>query len=102
MYVDRGARAYRTNFNDPEAPELDQQLEAAQGKMLQAQESLTASKDRYMRLSQAAKTPGAVSDLDLINAQSKYQADSAFERSEAANVAAVRTMKDYLTGKSPV
>ena len=26
-----------------EAPELDQQLEAAQGKMLQAQESLNAS-----------------------------------------------------------
>ena len=54
-----------------------------------------------MRLSAASKTPGAVSELDLINARSKYQADSAFERSEEANVNAVRTMKDYLVVRAP-
>ncbi len=102
MYVDRGSLVHTGQIlMTLEAPELDQQLQAAQGKMLQAQESLNASKDRYMRLSQAAKTPGAVSDLDLINAKSKFQADSAFERSEEANVGAVRTMKDYLIVKAP-
>jgi RND family efflux transporter MFP subunit len=84
-----------------EAPELDEQFEAAQGKLLEARETLNASNDRYMRLAAAAKTPGAVSDLDLINARSKYEADSAFERSEEANVNAVRTMKDYLVVKAP-
>jgi membrane fusion protein (multidrug efflux system) len=102
MYVDRGSVVHKGQIlMTLEAPELDQQYEAAQSKLLQAQENLNASRDRQMRLSAAAKTPGAVSDLDLINAKSKYQADSAFERSEEANVNAVRTMKDYLVVQAP-
>ena len=102
MLVDRGSVVHKDQILMAlEAPELDQQLEAAQGKLLQAQENLNASKDREMRLSAASKTPGAVSELDLINARSKYQADSAFERSEEANVNAVRTMKDYLVVRAP-
>ena len=102
MLVDRGSVVHKgQTLMTLEAPELDQQFEAAQSKLLQAQENLNASRDRQMRLSAAAKTPGAVSDLDLINAKSKYQADSAFERSEEANVNAVRTMKDYLVVQAP-
>jgi membrane fusion protein (multidrug efflux system) len=102
MYVDRGSIVHTGQvLMTLEAPELDQQLQAAEGKMLQAQEAINASKDRYMRLSQAAKTPGAVSELDLINSKSKYQSDSAYERSEEANVRAVSTMKDYLVVKAP-
>jgi membrane fusion protein (multidrug efflux system) len=102
MFVDRGSVVHKGQIlMTLEAPELDQQFEAAQSKLLQAQENLNASRDREMRLSAAAKTPGAVSDLDLINAKSKFQADSAFERSEEANVSAVRTMKDYLVVQAP-
>ncbi len=102
MYVDRGSIVHTGQvLMILEAPELEQQLEAAQSKLLQAQEAFNASKDRYIRLSTAAKTPGAVSELDLVNAKSKFQADSAFERSERANVKSVQTMRDYLIVKAP-
>ena len=102
MNVDRGSEVHTGQvLMTLEAPELDEQLQVAEGKLLQSREAINASKDRYMRLSAAAKTPGAVSDLDLINARSKYQADSAIERSEEANVSAVATMKDYLVVKAP-
>ncbi len=102
MNVDRGSIVHEGQLlMTLEAPELDQQFQAAQSKLLQAQESLNASKDRYLRLSAAGKTPGAVSDLDIINARSKFQADSAFERSEEANVSAVQTMRNYLVVKAP-
>src|SRR5271170_2957257 len=59
MYVDRGSVVHKGQIlMTLEAPELDQELEAARGKLLQAQESLNASRDRNMRLSAAAKTPG--------------------------------------------
>ena len=79
MNVDRGSEVHTGQIlMTLEAPELDEQVQAAQGKLLQSRETMNASNDRYMRLAAAAKTPGAVSDLDLINARSKYQADSAF------------------------
>jgi RND family efflux transporter MFP subunit len=102
MYVDRGSLVHEGQvLMTLEAPELDQDFEAAQGKLLQAREALNASKDRYMRLNAAFKVPGAVSELDLINARSKFEGDSALERSEQASVNAVRTMKDYLVVKAP-
>lgn len=102
IHVDRGSVVHKDQvLMTLEAPELNQELEAAQEKLLEAKESLNASKDRFTRLNQAAKTPGAVSDMDIVNASSKYQADSASERSQEANVAAVRTMKDYLVVKAP-
>jgi len=102
IFVDRGSVVHEGQvLMILEAPELDQQLQAEQSKLLQARESFNAGKDRYMRLSAASKTPGAISELDLVNAKSKYQADSAFERSEEANVSSVQTMRDYLTVKAP-
>ncbi len=102
IFVDRGTLVHEGQvLMTLEAPELDQQLQAARSKLLQASESFNASRDRYVRLLAAAKTPGAVSDLDLFNAKSKYEADSAFQQAENANVAAVQTMKDYLIVKAP-
>jgi membrane fusion protein (multidrug efflux system) len=102
MYVDRGSLVHTGQIlMTLEAPEIDQQLQAAQDKLLQAQEALNASRDRYMRLKAAAKTPGAVSELDLVNTQSKFQADSAFQQSEKANVSAVQALKDYLIVRAP-
>jgi membrane fusion protein (multidrug efflux system) len=102
MYVDRGSVVRQGQvLMTLEAPELDQQLEAAQSKLLQAEEALNASKDKFMRLDAASKVPGTIALLDLINARSRYEADSAFERAEEANVNAVKTMKDYLVVQAP-
>ena len=102
MLVDRGSMVHQGQIlMTLEAPEIDEQYQAANAKYLQAQESLNASHDRYYRLKAAAKTAGAVSELDLVNAQSKFQADSAFAQSEKANVSAVQDLKDYLIVRAP-
>jgi len=100
--VDRGSVVHAGQvLMTLEAPEIDEQFQAAYSKYLQSQETFNASRDRYNRLSAAAKTPGAVSELDLVNAQSKYQADSSFMLSEKANVSAVQALKDYLVVRAP-
>lgn len=102
MYVDRGSEVHTGQIlMTLEAPEIDEQYEAAVGKLLQAQQTLEGSRDRYYRLKAASKTPGAVSELDLVNAQAKFQGDSAFEESEKANVSAVQALKDYLIVRAP-
>ena len=102
MFVDRGSVVKQGQLlMTLEAPEIDQQLQAARAKLVQAEEALNASRDRYYRLSSASKTAGSVSELDLVNARSKYQSDSALQQSEKANVSAVQTLKDYLQVKAP-
>ena len=102
MYVDRGSIVHKGQIlMTLEAPEIVQQVQAAQEKWLQAQENINASRDRYFRLKGASKVPGSISELDLTNAQAKYQADSALVQSELANLNAVRALQDYLTVRAP-
>jgi RND family efflux transporter MFP subunit len=102
MYVDRGSIVHKGQvLMTLEAPEIVQQVQAAQEKWLQAQENINASRDRYVRLKAASKIPGSISDLDLTNAQAKYQADSALVQSELANLNAVKALQEYLTVKAP-
>ena len=102
MYVDRGSMVRKGQMLMAlEAPEIVQQVEAAQEKWLQAQENINASRDRYFRLRGASKIPGSISELDLTNAQAKYQADSALVQSELANLNAVKALQEYLTVKAP-
>jgi len=84
-----------------EAPEMESELQAATSRYLQAQENATASKEKYERLKEAAKEPGAVSPLDLDDALSKMKADQAMAQSENSNVASVRTMEGYLDIYAP-
>lgn len=102
MYVDRGSVVHKGQLlMTLEAPEIAQQIQAAQGRLLQARENINASRDRYFRLRAASKVPGSISELDLNNAQAKYQADSAMERSELANLNAAQVLQDYLVVKAP-
>ena len=102
IYVDRGSSVRKGQvLMTLDAPEIAQQIQAAQSKMLQSQENLNASRDRYYRLKSASKVPGSISELDLMNASSKYQADSALEQSEKANLNAVQVLQDYLVIKAP-
>jgi membrane fusion protein (multidrug efflux system) len=102
IYVDRGSLVHKGQvLMTLEAPEIALQIQAAQGKLLEARENINASRDRYFRLKSASKVSGSVSDLDLNNAQSKYQSDSALEQSELANVHAIQVLQDYLVVKAP-
>jgi len=102
MYVDRGSIVHKGQMlMTLEAPEIAQQLEAAQGRLLQARENINASRDRYFRLLSASVIPGSISELDLKNAQAKYQADSAMVESEHANLNAIQVLQDYLIVRAP-
>jgi RND family efflux transporter MFP subunit len=102
VYVDRGSIVHKGQvLMTIEAPEIAEQIQAAQGKLLQSQENINASRDRYYRLRAASQVPGSISDLDLYDAQSKYRADSASERSEQATLKAVEVLQDYLIVRAP-
>jgi RND family efflux transporter MFP subunit len=102
LFVDRGSIVKKGQLLATlEAPEMLSQLQAANSRYLQTQETALASKEKYLRLKQAAAVPGSVSPLDLDNALSKMKADEAVSQSELSNVAAVRTMEGYLKIYAP-
>jgi membrane fusion protein (multidrug efflux system) len=102
IYVDRGSLVKKGELLAIlEAPEMEQQLQAANSRYLQAQENAQASREKYERLKDAAKEPGSVSPLDLDNATSKMKADEAMAQSERSNVGSVKAMQDYLRIYAP-
>lgn len=102
IYVDRGTQVSKGQLLlTLEAPEMESQLQAANSRYLQAQETADASKEKYNRLKQAAAEPGSVSPLDLDNAVSRMKSDMAIANAEKSNVASVRTMQGYLKIYAP-
>jgi membrane fusion protein (multidrug efflux system) len=102
IYVDRGSQVSKGQLLlTLEAPEMESQLQAANSRYLQAQETANASKEKYNRLKQAAAEPGSVSPLDLDNAISRMKSDMAIANSEKSNVESVRTMQGYLRIYAP-
>lgn len=102
IYVDRGSVVHRGQLlMILEAPEMESQLQSANSRYLQAQETASASKEKYQRLKQAAQEPGSVSQLDLDNAVSRMKADDAMAQAERSNVESVKTMQGYLRIYAP-
>jgi membrane fusion protein (multidrug efflux system) len=102
LLVDRGSMVKKGQLLVVlEAPEMESELAAANSRYVQAQESAQASKEKFGRLNEAAKEPGAVSPLDLDDANSKMKADQAMVQSEYSNVQSVKTMFDYLRIYAP-
>jgi membrane fusion protein (multidrug efflux system) len=102
LFVDRGSMVHKGQLLlTLEAPEMQSQLQAANSRYLQAQETAAASQEKYQRLKEAAREPGSVSPLDLDNALSKMKADQAIASSERSNVASVKTMTGYLKIYAP-
>src|ERR1051326_3326297 len=100
--VDRGSKVRQGDILIVlEAPEIEQQLQSAREKSVQAEANYSISKDKFDRLQSAAKTEGAVSVFDIASAKSKMNEDEAIMNAEKANVAAVEAMKDYLVMKAP-
>lgn len=102
ILVDRGSEVKKGQLLLVlEAPEMESQLQAANSRYLQAQETAAATKEKYNRLKQAAAEPGSVSPLDLDNAAARMRADNAIAQAEKSNVQSVRTMLDYLRVYAP-
>jgi membrane fusion protein (multidrug efflux system) len=100
--VDRGSVVHKGQLLAVlEAPEMVSQVQSANARYLQAQESANASREKYRRLKEAAKEEGAVSPLDLDNAQSKMRADEAVVLSERSNAASVKDVRSYLNIRAP-
>ena len=102
ILVDLGAKVKKGQLlMTLEAPELESQLQSANSRYLQAQETAAASGEKYRRLKEAAKVEGSVSPLDLDNALSRMRGDKAIAQAEKSNVSSVRTMQDYLKVYAP-
>jgi RND family efflux transporter MFP subunit len=102
IFVDRGSQVTKGQLlMTLEAPEMESQLQAANSRYLQAQETANASKEKYNRLKQAAAEPGSVSPLDLDNAISRMKSDMAIANAEKSNMQSVSTMQGYLKIYAP-
>lgn len=102
IFVDRGSQVTKGQLLITlEAPEMESQLQAANSRYLQAQETANASKEKYNRLKQAAAEPGSVSPLDLDNAVSRMKSDMAIANAEKSNMQSVSTMQGYLKIYAP-
>lgn len=100
--VDRGSEVSKGQLLlTLEAPEMESQLQAANSRYLQAQETANASKEKYNRLKQAAAEPGSVSPLDLDNALARMRSDMAIANAEKSNMGSVSTMQGYLKIYAP-
>jgi len=84
-----------------EAPEINQQALTGKAEVAKAKEIYMNSKDRYERLLQAAKTPGAVAPYELQSAKSKMESDDAGYQAQQASYAALNVSEDYLTVRAP-
>ncbi|HEY4109949.1 efflux RND transporter periplasmic adaptor subunit [Puia sp.] len=84
-----------------EDPELEQAAAQAREKYFETVSSYTISRENYERLRQAAKTPGAISPMDLATARSKTEADSTLCNAEKAAWQQQQVMLAYLKVTAP-
>ena len=84
-----------------EAPELQEAVAQAREKYSQAVTDYSISRENYERLQVAARTPGAISPMDLSTARSKTQADSARTNAEKAAWQQQEVMTGYLQVMAP-
>lgn len=84
-----------------EAPEMEQTALQAKEKYARAKADHALEKEHYLRLLEAAKTPGAVSPMDLSAAKSRMDADSAIANAEKASWQMQQNMMGYLRVVAP-
>jgi len=83
------------------APELQQATLQAKEHYERAKADFTIGKEEFERLQEAARTPGAVSPLQLAAAKAKASADSSLMNAENANWQMQQTMTAYLQVTAP-
>jgi membrane fusion protein, multidrug efflux system len=102
VFVDIGSKvAAGALLMELEAPELQQAVLQAKGRYARAVADYSVDREHLARLTEAAKTAGAVSPLDLSSLRSKVEADSAVSNAERANWEMQQTMLSYLKVTAP-
>jgi membrane fusion protein (multidrug efflux system) len=84
-----------------EAPELVLAAAESKEKYARSVSDYTISRENYERLKEAARTPGAISPMDLATEKAKALADSALSNAEKANWQMQQTMMEYLRVTAP-
>ena len=84
-----------------EAPELQQATTQARERYARAKLDYTISEENYQRMLQAARTPGAVSPMNLASLKAKADADSALSNAENANWQEQLAILGYLKVTAP-
>jgi membrane fusion protein, multidrug efflux system len=84
-----------------EAPEQEQSVVQARERVAKTEADYAAAKEQFDRLSEANRTPGAVSPLDLSNAKAKMDAALSLRNAEKAGWDAQRIFSGYLSLRAP-
>lgn len=84
-----------------EAPELTSQLAAAESRLKSIEANYTASQANFNRLTEAAKTPGTVSQNDIDQATARKNAELANLDAAKASYKEIAVMKGYLEIRAP-
>lgn len=84
-----------------EAPEMQSQFAEAKARYDEAHARAQISRDRYQRLSMAARLQGAVSEAELIQSRNGMLADSAALISSASLARSFEQLQAYLTIRAP-
>lgn len=102
IYVDRGSKVKKDQLLARlEAPEITQQYAAASAKQREIVERLRYSQQAYNRLQAAAKSTGAVAEIELEQTYSALMSDSATYQSLKAEMEAAKQLAAYLEIRAP-
>lgn len=102
ILVDRGSRVGRGQLLAVlEAPEISQQYLAAKSDENKFHEDYLYSRQSYDRLKKAAAKSGAVAEIELDRAKSKFRSDSAAYASVKAKTGASAQLQRYLRITAP-
>ncbi len=102
VFVDVGSTVHKGQLlMTLEAPELQQATTQARERYARAKLDYTISEENYRRMLQAARTPGAVSPMNLASLKAKADADSALSNAENANWQEQLAILGYLKVTAP-
>lgn len=102
VFVDVGSTVHKGQLLMMlEAPELQQAATQAHERYARARLDYTISEENYQRMVQAARTPGAVSPMNLASLKAKADADSALCNAENANWQEQEAILGYLKVTAP-
>ena len=102
VFVDVGSTVYKGQLlMTLDAPELQQATTQARERYARAKLDYTISEENYQRMQQAARTPGAVSPMNLASLKAKADADSALCNAENAAWQEQQAILGYLKVTAP-
>jgi membrane fusion protein (multidrug efflux system) len=102
VFVDVGSAVHKGQLlMTLDAPELQQATTQARERYARAKLDYTISEENYQRMQQAARTPGAVSPMNLASLKAKADADSALSNAENAAWQEQQAILGYLKVTAP-